>query len=778
MTVFRNLATLTRKYKMPMAINVIGLALAFTAFLVIMMQVYYDRTYNEGIKEHDKIFMVYNQSKNDMEFPPLSVPLIEKIGSLSPHITEYTFTESGNTDFTFYVNDNAVKGELLIVYPNFPKVFGFEMVAGTIDCMEKDNKTIMIPESFARRYFGTVDVIGEPAERNGAYIIGGVYKDFPSNSTLKNIIYRPMVKEWYGSGWTNWGSNSFIMYLKVDNLSAIKEIKKAADDFWADFSKNETYKFRDGFGFVPMKEIHYMKPLPYMPEAPIKKSTEWILVSIAFLIILVAVINFTNFSNALIPIRIRSINTQKIMGATRISLIMSLVAEAVVTSLVSCLLAIVAVELLSMTSFVGITNAGISIAKYLPVTLLTIAIAIAAGLLSGIIPALRMTAYSPAVVLKGNFGLSPTGQMMRNMMVGFQFFVSAALIVAAILVQKQRDYMTRSIDYGFDKDEIVVCDISYPAKTPKDKQVVVNDMRALPFVEDASPSWSVMAETDNSQGWVFNTPEGDNIDTRTLFVGGDYMKTMGIKMIDGRDFTDNDSAAIIFNKLALEKYGENCGIGKKLKFRMWFDVVGICDNVVYSSLYNENQPVMFVKMPYTMNKINIRVRKGTNMFHAMNEIRRTLDQYDPGYPFEVRFYDQIMDATYQKEIKFSKQITLFSSLAVLISIMGVLGLVMFDSEYRKREIAVRKVFGATTSGIIRMFNAKYMRILAISFILSVPVTWYFINMWMQEFAYRTSMSWWIFALAFAALAIVTTAVVTWQCRSIAASNPVNSLKYE
>ena len=774
----RNISFSFRRFKLPTAINAAGLALALTAFMVIMMQVYYDRTYNSGISGSDKIFLVYNETADGEDFVSLSVPLIQKIASLSPHVTGYAFTEPGNTDFTFYVNDNAVKGELLIVSPDFPELFGFEMVAGTIDCMEKDNKTIMIPESFARRYFGTVDVIGKPAERNGAYIIGGVYKDFPGNSTLKNIIYRPMVKEWYGSGWTNWGSNSFTMYLKVDDPSAIPGIKKAIDSFYADFSKNDTYKFREGFGFIPLDELHYSKQLAYMPEAPVKQSTEWMLVSIAFLIIAVAIINFANFSNALIPVRIRSINTRKIVGATRLSLVLSLVAETVVTSLAAYVLACLAVQLLSATSFVGITTAGISLSGYLPVTLSTMLIALLTGVLAGIAPALRMTSYSPAVVLKGNFGLSPAGQAIRNVMVGFQFFVSAALIVSAALVQKQRDYMTASIDYGFEKDEIVVCDISYPAKTPEDKQTVVNDLRSLPFVENASPSWSVMAETDNSQGWVFHTPDGENIDTRTLFVGGGYMNTMGIKMAEGRDFNDNDSNAIIFNKLALEKYGENCGIGKELKFQNWFTVVGICDNVIYSSLYNENEPVMFVKMPYSMNKINVRVRKGTNMFQAMNEIRRTLDKYDPGYPFEIRLYDQIMDETYQKEVKFSKQITLFSSLAVLISVMGVMGLVMFDSEYRKREIAVRKVFGSTTSGIVRMFNAKYLRILAVSCILSVPVAWYAINTWMQGFTYRTTMDWWIFALAFAGLAAVTAAVVTWQCRRIAAANPVESLKYE
>ena len=736
-SIFKSLYSLTRKYKLPMTINVVGLALAFTAFLVIMMQVYYDRTYNEGIKDYDKVFMAYNVTDEYGDFTSMSPPMMEFIAGRSPHIKDYAYTDYMGMDYTFYVEDKVVREKLLMVSPSFPEVFGFEMVAGTIDCM-KDMRSGIIPESFARRYFGSIDVVGKTLTRENNIIVGGVYKDLPANSSMKNIVYS-----------VNAG---------------LKEINS---------------EMRKGIDYVSLKDLHYTKEISGLLEAPVKESTEQMLISIAILTILIAVINFTNFSNALIPVRIRSINTRKIMGATRRSLTLSLVAESALTSVVACLLAFLFVELLSMTSFVNITTAGISLTGYLPVTVLTIAIAVLTGIFAGIIPALRMTSYSPAVVLKGNFGLSPKGQMMRNVMVGFQFFVAAALIVAASLMQKQRDYMTRSIDYGFDKDEIVVCDINPPANTPADKSTIVNDMRALPFVKDASASWSVLAEDKNSQGWVFQTPEGDKIDPRTMFCGSGYMTTMGIKILEGRDFNDSDTAAVIINKLTAEKFGDVMNVGKQINFgKQRFTVVGICDNVIYSSLYNPTEPVMFVDMPYQMGNLNVRVRKGTNMFEAMDGIRKVLDGYDPGYPFKVRIYDQIMDATYQKERKLTTQITLFSALAVLISVMGVFGLVMFDSEYRKREIAVRKVFGATTSGVVGMFNTKYLRILAVGCVLSIPAAWYFTDKWMQNFAYRTEMSWWIYALAFAGLAAITVATVSYQCRKIAHTNPVESLKYE
>ena len=773
-SIFKSLYSLTRKYKMPVVINVAGLALAFTAFLVIMMQVYYDRTYNEGIKDYDKVFMAYNVTDEYGDFTSMSPPMMEFIAGRSPHIKDYAYTDYMGMAYTFYVEDKAVKDKLLMVSPSLPEVFGFEMVAGTIDCM-KDMKSGIIPESFARRYFGSIDVVGKTLTRDSSIIVGGVYKDLPANSSMKNIVYSPINPAWYADLWESWGFNSFTMYIKVDDPSAIDGIRESVNAGLKEINS----EMRKGIDYVSLKDLHYTKEISGLLEAPVKESTEQMLISIAILTILIAVINFTNFSNALIPVRIRSINTRKIMGATRRSLTLSLVAESALTSVVACLLAFLFVELLSMTSFVNITTAGISLTEYMPVTVLTIAIAALTGIFAGIIPALRMTSYSPAVVLKGNFGLSPKGQMMRNVMVGVQFFVAAALIVAASLMQKQRDYMTRSIDYGFDKDEIVVCDINPPANTPADKSSIVNDMHALPFVENTSASWSVLAEDKNSQGWVFQTPEGDKIDPRTMFCGSGYMTTMGIKILEGRDFNDSDTAAVIINKLTAEKFGDVMNVGKQINFgKQHFTVVGICDNVIYSSLYNPTEPVMFVDMPYPLGNLNVRVRKGTNMFEAMDGIRKVLDSYDPGYPFNVRIYDQIMDATYQKERKLTTQITLFSTLAVLISVMGVFGLVMFDSEYRKREIAVRKVFGATTSGVVGMFNTKYLRILAVSCVLSIPAAWYFTDKWMQNFAYRTEMSWWIYALAFAGLAIITVATVSYQCRKIARTNPVESLKYE
>ena len=274
--------------------------------------------------------------------------------------------------------------------------------------------------------------------------------------------------------------------------------------------------------------------------------------------------------------------------------------------------------------------------------LLTFGVAILVGFVAGAIPAVRATSYSPAVALKGNFGLSPSGKIIRTAVVGLQFFISAVLIIGACYMQLQRQYLTRSADYGFAKDELVVCDTNYPAQLP-DHNTVSEAVRKLPFVSSVTFSWSTLGEDSNTQGWIFKDVNGDPIDPRTLFGETDYLKTMGIRLIEGRDFAPTDSAAIIVNQHTRDKYPETVGVGKYMSFGdTQYEIVGICENAKFSTLSKATEPILIIKMPgYPCNILNVRVEKGANMFASMKEIQKTLNQFDPGYPFETQLYDQI-----------------------------------------------------------------------------------------------------------------------------------------
>lgn len=779
-SLFRNLMFVTRRYRLSVVLNLLGLSAAFMVFVALMMQIDYDRSYNAALTDADRIVMPCNIPPKDSDvdkFSAMSFPVMEMLGG-QPHVESYTYTLGDCYEETFYIDNHFSTGQFLLCAPNFADFYKLDIVVGDKKCL--DANQVMIPESFAKKYFGDASPLGKSLNKEKTWIVGAVYRDIKAgNIWLKNPVLRVADKSWFGDNLTNPNMNSFTMFLKADKAGNLPAILASANKQLQDIRKGDEWfaKTREKFVFIPLTETHYNNDFVLVGEQ-IKASNEKILLSIALLILLIAAINFANFSNALIPMRVRSINTQKILGATQSSLRFYLIAEAAGIAFVAFAISVGLLQLLSHTEFNHLTAAGINAFSNLPVLGLSAAVSIVVGILAGLAPAWRITSFAPAVVLKGNFGLSPRGKALRTAMIGLQFFISASLIVSAALMQRQRDYLVKSADYGFQKDELIVCDITRAGIS--DPQTVIDALKRLPVVADASRSWSVAGRKDNSQGWVFHSADGDEVSPRTLFATAGYCSTMGIKIIDGRDFCATDSNAVILNKLARDKYSNLIDVGKTLRMGdTQFPIVGICDNANFSSLHSKAEPVMIVLLKgYNCDNLTVRVRKGANMFDAAAKIRSELAKFDAEYPFELQFYNKILDDTYKSETRLSEQITIFSLLAIAISIMGVFGLVVFDSEYRRREIAVRKVFGSSTAEVVAMFNLKYFKILAVSFIPAVPLSYWFVSRWLENFAYRVSIGWAVYVATFIVLAALTAVTVTYQCWRTAKANPVDSLHAE
>lgn len=779
-SLLRNLMFVARRYRLSVVLNLLGLTAAFMVFVALLMQIDYDRSYNAALADADRIAMPCNipPKNSDFEkFSSMSFPIMELIGG-QPHVESYTYILGDCYEETFYINEHFCSGTFMMCAPNFADFYNLDIVVGDKKCL--DANQVMIPESFAKKYFGDASPLGKSINKAKTWIVGAVYRDIHAKNTwLRNPVLRVIDKSWFGDNLTNPNMNSFTMFIKADKAENFPAIQASANKQFEEICKgNEWFgNTRKEFVLIPLTETHYNSDFILVGEQ-IKASNEKILLSIALLILLIAAINFANFSNALIPMRVRSINTQKILGATQSSLRLYLTAEAAGIAFTAFIIAVGGLLLLSHTEMNQLTVAGINPFGNLHVLGLSAATAIVAGVLAGLAPAWRITSFAPAVALKGNFGLSPRGKAMRTAMIGLQFFISASLIVSALLMQRQRDYLVNSADYGFLKDELIVCDIT--RADISEPQTAVEALKRLPMVADASLSWSVAGRKDNSQGWVFHSADGDEVAPRTLFATAGYCNTMGIKIVDGRDFCASDTNAIILNKLARDKYNSSVDVGKCLMFGgTQFPIVGICDNAKFSSLHSKTEPVMIVlSKDFNCDNLTVRVKKGANMFDAASKIRTELTKFNAEYPFEMQFYNKILDDTYKNEMRLTNQISVFSLLAIAISIMGVFGLVVFDSEYRRREIAVRKVFGSSTADVVAMFNLKYLKILAVSFIPAVPLSYWFVNRWLEEFAYRISIGWMVYAATFIALAALTAATVTYQCWRTARANPVDSLHAE
>ena len=498
---------------------------------------------------------------------------------------------------------------------------------------------------------------------------------------------------------------------------------------------------------------------------------------IALLIIIVAAINFTNFSTALTPLRIKSINTQKVLGSSDRLLRNALLAEAAIVSLIAWSISLVLVWMLGRATALPFVEADLSILKNLPIVLITGGVALISGVVAGLYPSWYVTSFPPALVLKGSFGLSPSGRKLRTILVSVQFIVSILLIIGASFVQLQNDYM-RSFSLGFDKDQIAIVELSGELYN-KHHETYVNRLKEFPDIEDVAFAMEKVASKDgySTNGAVLKQKEFHFF---MIMTSPNFLRVMGIPVEEGRDFSLSDELSeepvYIFNETA--KLAVNMEQGDILQSWIPGRIIGFTGNVKFTSLRNGENNIAFVvsKMPYPMSVSYIRLKAGSDVHAAVNHIRKTLADLDPAYPFDVQFYDTIFNHLYHKEENLRSLITVFSILAIIISLVGVFGLVVFDTQYRRKEIGVRKVHGATNSEILKMLNRSYIYIVLVCFALATPIGYYGIKKWLESFAYKTPMYWWVYLAALTIVLVITIGTVTFQSWRAANANPVDSLK--
>ena len=561
-------------------------------------------------------------------------------------------------------------------------------------------------------------------------------------------------------------------------LDKAESAQDVVDNFNANFDFTKIGKKDQQLKLTPLTAIYYLNE---SQDGMIFRSgnneVTLLLFFIALLIIIVAAINFTNFSTALTPLRIKSINTQKVLGSSDKLLRNALLAEAAIVSLIAWLISLVLVWMLGRATALPFVEADLSILKNLPIVLITGGVALITGVVAGLYPSWYVTSFPPALVLKGSFGLSPSGRKLRTILVSVQFIVSILLIIGASFVQLQNDYM-RSFSLGFDKDQIAIVELSGELYN-KHHETYVNRLKEFPDIEDVAFAMEKVASKDgySTNGAVLKQKEFHFF---MIMTSPNFLRVMGIPVEEGRDFSLSDELSeepvYIFNETA--KLAVNMEQGDILQSWIPGRIIGFTGNVKFTSLRNGENNIAFVvsKMPYPMSVSYIRLKAGSDVHAAVNHIRKTLADLDPAYPFDVQFYDTIFNHLYHKEENLRSLITVFSILAIIISLVGVFGLVVFDTQYRRKEIGVRKVHGATNSEILKMLNRSYIYIVLVCFALATPIGYYGIKKWLESFAYKTPMYWWVYLAALTIVLVITIGTVTFQSWRAANANPVDSLK--
>ena len=807
---FRNFLTTLRRYKISSLLNVIGLTLAFTAFYVIMTQVWWELGYNRSLHEADRIYLVENE---DWYEPGkwsswLNRPVSERVIASTAGVEVGGCMWGGFGSGTCWTSNepsfgyNKFSASCGSVSLPFLDVFAFRSVEGDVHDLGKPKSVIVSREAAERMRVGVGSLIwvdtDEP-QPDGAMEVVAVFEDFPDNSLLGECEVVKNLGETNLYTTSEWSFNYFVKFrpgadpdefarqwtnVNQEMQREAAEKRAAAGDAADDDDESGIY----GVRLSPVSELYFESD----SQAPCRQGsvvTTYTLLGIAVLVIVLAFINFVNFFFALVPVRIRTVNTFKVFGAPASSLRFNFVFEAFGLVLIALLAAWYVSFALQGTEFASYISASLALSQNLEVVGLVAVVAFVMALAASLYPAWYITSFAPALVVKGSFGGTRSGRRLRTLLLGVQFFISIGLIIATSFIRLQHDYMMH-YDMGFDKENLLAVRLSERGAVSYDalRQKLLSD----PQVKDVTGATSRLVSVGR-MGWGREF-KGRQVAFQSYVVQPDFLRVMGIPITDGRDFLESDFdkelGTMIFNEAARREF--EMQVGDRINGFVSPDeqIVGFCADFNFKPLQYGVSPFCFYLLPKKIQQENywhlphvvyVRMTPGADIAAVTAHIRRCIAEVDPRTEpgdIVVRVFDEELGLEYDNERKLTAIVGLFALLAVVIALMGVFGLVLFETQHRRREIAVRRVMGASRGEILAMFNRRYVMLVAVCFVLAVPVSIWAVRHWLAGFAYAVPLYWWVFALALAGVLAVTALTVTVRSWHAVNENPAESVKSE
>ena len=777
----KNFIAILRRYSVAMIMNFVGLVLALTAFMVLMLQVGYQMDFDKEHPTSGRIYRVDKVGAADDDIFKNIIPrgYADDIIRSSPHIVAGSIDCPfiGETVFNAILDDDrpafVFKSKTNVIYPDFFKVFGTEFIEGSAEALN-DLSQIAIPESLAKKLYGNESAIGHIMTHNEGYqfgegrtkefSVGAVYKDFPANSQIGNYIYLNVGSLHEG----NYGGANFACWVLLDS-SDNKELVEQ--------NFNESYNYTDSdwltdIELTPIEDIYFEDEGSTIWKTGSRKQA-WMLICISILVMLIGGINYATFFTSLAPIRVKAVNTRKVLGSSIGKLRGELILEAIMFCFAAFAVALAAISPVSRWLVSqGISDMAFDFTSQFSLILISGSISIVIGLVAGLYPSLYVTSLPTAFALKGNFAFSIAGRRFRTVMITLQFAITFALMIFALTVYRQNEYMT-GYDTGFEKDRIAVVQISAEQYQFK-SEWLQERLCSLPEVEDVAFALEGMGFSDSYSTFTLELG-GEQVRCFSMYCSHNFLDVMGIPVIDGRNFLVSDIGNAIMNQ-TLKDLGGKIEITEGMG-----SVIGQTGNVRINSLRNETAPICYIYVPKdfaTLGYTYIRLQEEYDKTDVTEKISAILYEMDPSYLFEVEFYDEVMERVYEYEIKQGKIISIFSLLAAALSLIGVFGQVLIDVQYRRRDLAVKKVYGAETPRLVLDGLKRYMVIGIISYIIAVPTAYNAVNRWLESFVEHNGMSAWTFILTFVVIMTLTIAVAGFQYWNSANADPAGALKKE
>ena len=778
-----------RKTGVSTLINILGMSVAFAAAMILMVQVKWDSTYDKNFEGHEKVFRMENNWMDDgLFYTGISRPIIELIRTASPNLEAVGTLKEGGQQVFYKEGDkeSAITIPYAQIDSSMLSVFPFEWVEGSAKEFTTRG-TAILNEAFAQMIFGEESAVGKLLLTGDSdqYRIIGVFKNTPRNYSMHYGIIANM-GDWFLHEGNEW---SFSAYLKLYNPAQVRETESAildalAPDLFEGSSDEEIAKYRKGFRLSNLHDAHFERDVR-ANIASANKSITISLAAIAILLILIAIINFINFAFAEIPFRIKSINTRKVLGEGRGSLIGRQIVNAGIIALVAFALACLIVHVVSGTSWASYVSDSIALKENIGILAITLGVALLSAVAAGIAPALYSTSQPAALVLKGSYGTSVRGRSLRNALVALQFILSFVFILMALYVNVQTKFMANK-DMGFPQENILQVWCGYYAGGAHN--AVHDKLLQNPSIVDVTFSDNLIV-SDQKMGWGRTGDDGKQVFMEVLPVTDDFVRFFGLQIVEGRDFQKSDNQSetgcFIANETFIQsfpQYHVGSLVGGHVDNT---EIVGIVKDFNFKSLKHPMGPLVLLNWGKTQwrnfSVMYVKTAPGADFKEVSDYIKETVCAFDPSREPDqvaVRHLDEWIENMYQSEQSLGKLITIASLVALLIAIIGIIGLVFFETQFLKKEIAVRRVNGATVGSILQMINKKYLVMAGSSFVIAAPIAYYLMTAWRKGFAYQAPVPVWIFLVALSVVAAITLAVVTLQSWRAANANPVESLKNE
>ena len=763
--------------------NILGLTIGMTCAILILLWVKDELGYNKFHKNYNDIYQVMaHRNFNNQTFTDenMVLPLASSIENEIPQVKRAVVT-TGNGSHILTYGDNKLKKEGYTVSEHFFDIFSWKFIKGTAATALPDAYSIVLTESAARTLFGNQEAINKVIKVDNEYDakVTAIVEDVPGNSTFRfDFINRfNFSNDYLKRNFTNWVNSSWHVYVQTvpgANMQtvqkSINEIKQRHDPsdkkisayFAFPMSKWRLYSdFKDGKNVGGM--IEYVR----------------LFTIIAIIILLIACVNFMNLSTARSEKRAKEVGVRKTLGSGRKQLVVQFFCESMILASLAFIFSVIAVFVL-MPSFNRLVDKHL----YLDITqplfwIGGVGIVLFTGLVAGSYPALYLSSFNPVKVLKGTFLPGRKAILPRRILVVAQFVISILLISATIIVYQQIQHI-KNRDIGYDPNNLIM--ISTSPDTQKNFTIIKQELLQSGMTDAVTRTMSPITNI----WWKSPAPDwkGKPANADIIFSGlttdVDFAKTMGIKILQGHDFSGmpSDSSAIILNKAAAEVIGAKNPVGMQLNYGRSFTVIGVLDNVVMGSPFSPVDPMMIYFEPDNSNSISVRLKPSVKPEKALASIGSIFKKYNPAVPFEYQFVDKEFGKKFLNEELIGKLTNIFAGLAIFICCLGLAGLASFTIEKRIREIGIRKVLGATIQQLLLLISKEFLKLVLIAFVIAVPVTWWFMNSWLQKYDYHINISIWMFGIVGAVILLLTLVVVSANTMSAAMRSPVKSLRTE